>query len=99
MLKHEGNPFLDLGSHIANFLTIEQSLIRLFCIMSILAVIQMLIFISFYKSSIYVNKGGVFSPASLESLGQADAICSKNPYAEDNILNFGIMCDEHYVID
>lgn len=98
MKKHDNKPYMELGSSIENFLRIEQSLIRIFCAITVLAILQMLIFRSFWSFSGSIHQETI-SKYSMASLGESTSLCSKAPYIEQEpTLYLAFSCHKGYTI-
>ena len=99
MKKHKGNAFLEFGVTGENFFSLERSMIRLFCFLSTIALVQMTIFACFFSEGIITGDHSLWSPFSFASFGEATAICSKAPFFKDmNEITFGFACDPGYTV-
>ena len=78
--KHKGNAFLEFGVSSENFFNLERSLIRLFCYLSLFAIVQMTIFACFFEDREVEDDHTTWSPFSFASFGEANSICSKVPF-------------------
>ena len=97
--KHNGNAFLEFGVTGENFFSLERSLIRLFCFLSIIALVQMTIFACFFSEGIITGDHSLWSPFSFASFGEATAICSKAPFFRGmDEIKFGFACDPGYTV-
>ena len=74
----KSKPFLDYGAGIENFFNLEVALIKIFGVLTLIAIPQMAIFASYNSYSSYSNNAW-FNVLSFGSLGQANTFCSKVP--------------------
>ena len=99
MKKHKGNAFLEFGVTGENFFSLERSMIRLFCFLSLIAVAQMTIFAFFFTEGPIVGDHSLWAPFSFASFGEATAVCSKAPYFKGQPeIVFGFACDPRYTV-
>ena len=89
------NPFLQYGTAIENFFNLEYALIKMFAVLSLLALIQMVIFLTYNDT----NFGGIFQESTFSGLGQATNVCSRGPNIVDNgNFTFQYTCNINYKV-
>ena len=90
--------FLEYGIAIENFFNLQKSMIKIYFILTLLAIPQMAVFAS-YNANASFQFSSVFDMFSFGSLGQADAVCSKAPnlpYASN--FTFQFSCSKNYEV-
>ena len=81
MLKEK--PFLEFGITIENFLGLQSKLMKVFCLLSLLACIQMSIFGAF-NANAFSEDGWMFANVSFAAFSGARAKCLRSPVMNDN---------------
>ena len=96
--NREKNPYLQYGVAIENFFNLEVQLIKIFCVLTLLAIPQMIVLYTFDYN---VQMGGTtfLEKTSFSSMGQANTLCSKAPnQMGEKYFNFIFECDANYEI-
>ena len=93
------NPFLEYGVAIENFFNLETALIRIFFVLTLLCIPQMVIFACYDSFKGYQNSN-LLDRISFGSMGQTSTVCSKIPNMGSDLteFNFLFQCHKHYYI-
>jgi len=95
---NKNNPFLEYGVAIENFFNLEVYLIKIFCVLTLLALPQMVVFASYNSNASFTNSS-ITDAVSFASLGQANSVCSKAPNIPgQNEFKFLFACSKNYEI-
>ena len=90
------NPFLEYGTAIENFFNLECHLIAMFFVLTLLAIPQMAVFLS-YNAIRDFEQAGILDQFSFAAFGQADTVCSKAPVLPDtDSIKFLFSCNDSY---
>ena len=90
------NPFLEYGTAIENFFNLECHLIAMFFVLTLLAIPQMAVFLS-YNAIRDFEQAGVLDQFSFAAFGQANTVCSKAPVLPDSTgIKFLFSCNDSY---
>ena len=90
------NPYLQYGVAIENFFNLEVALIKIFCILSVLAIPQMIVFAS-YGANMFYQTSNWMNAINFGNLGQANSVCSKAPNTKQSKgIQFVFTCSEGY---
>ena len=83
---------------IGNFFNLETQLIKIFCVLSLLAIPQMIAFYSFNDNTNDAHVS-ILDKISFSSMGQANTLCSKAPnLPNQDGFKLYYECDNHYVV-
>lgn len=95
---NKNNPFLQYGVAIENFFNLEVWLIKIFFVLTLLSLPQMIVFAS-YNSNASFQESSFLDSLSFASLGQANAVCSKAPNLPGSTdFKFLFACSKNYEI-
>ena len=75
--EREKDVFLNYGTGIKNYFRLQESIIRLFCYLTILAIPQMLIY-QYFDGYNYTKGNSVYSKLSFGAMGYSDSNCGTN---------------------
>ena len=75
--EKEHDVFLRYGTGIVNYFVLQERLIRLFCGLSVLAILQLLIY-NYFDGHNYTSKETNYTKISFGNMGYSGSICGTN---------------------
>ena len=97
MAKHQGNPFLEFGVGIENFFFLQQRLIQLFGVISVLALLQVTVFFKLNKEFPW-DSGTELHDLTFGGISGATSFCARSPAMTDDYVVMEFVCNPGEVI-